>query len=116
MHRAEAYWRKALAGFTTPTRLSLERAAANVSLESGYAEEQGRLSAEQSEQVQRFAREQQRTVNTVVPGGWGRVQGPCGGVATVVKKRCCLERLCQVGRRNSQAWSRWLDCSSTACR
>ena len=66
MNRAEAYWRKALAGFTTPTRLSLERAAANVSLESGYAEEQVRLSAEQSEQVQRFAREQQVTVNTVV--------------------------------------------------
>src|ERR1051326_3903165 len=70
MNRAEAYWRKALAGFTTPTRLSLERAAANVSLESGYAEEQVRLSAEQSEQVQRLAREQQVTVNTVVQGAW----------------------------------------------
>src|ERR1041385_114114 len=70
MNRAEAYWRKALAGFTTPTRLSLERAAANVSLESGYAEEQVRLSAEQSERVQRFAREQQVTVNTVVQGAW----------------------------------------------
>jgi hypothetical protein len=31
MSRAEAYWRKALAGFSTPTRLSLERSA-NVSL------------------------------------------------------------------------------------
>src|ERR1043166_7802120 len=68
MSRAEAYWRKALAGFTTPTRLSLERTAANG--ESGYAEEQVRLSAEQSEQVQRFAREQQVTVNTVVQGAW----------------------------------------------
>ncbi|HSL69272.1 MAG TPA: AMP-binding protein, partial [Longimicrobiales bacterium] len=68
MSRAEAYWRQALAGFTTPTRLSLARTAANG--ESGYGEEQVRLSAEQSEQVQRFAREQQVTVNTVVQGAW----------------------------------------------
>src|SRR5215510_6804166 len=67
MSRAEAYWRKALAGFSTPTRLSLERVANG---ESGYAEEQVWLSAEQSEQVQRFARAQQVTVNTVVQGAW----------------------------------------------
>ena len=67
LSRAEAYWRKALAGFNTPTRLSIERA---VNGESGYGEEQVRLSAEQSEQVQRFAREQQVTVNTVVQGAW----------------------------------------------
>ncbi|HEY6218024.1 MAG TPA: amino acid adenylation domain-containing protein, partial [Pyrinomonadaceae bacterium] len=65
MSRAEAYWRKALAGFTTPTRLSLEHTG-----ENGYGEEQVRLSVGQSEQVQRFAREQQVTVNTVVQAAW----------------------------------------------
>src|ERR1041384_2719143 len=65
MSRAEAYWRKALAGFTTPTRLSLEHTG-----ENGYGEEQVRVSVEQSEQVQRFAREQQVTVNTVVQAAW----------------------------------------------
>ena len=65
MSRAEAYWRKALAGFTTPTGLSLEHTG-----ENGYGEEQVRLSVEQSEQLQRFAREQQVTVNTVVQAAW----------------------------------------------
>src|SRR5689334_5380595 len=67
MSRAEAYWRDALAGFTTTTRLSLERA---VNGASGYAEEQVRLSATESERVQRFAREQQVTVNTLVQSAW----------------------------------------------
>ena len=63
--RAETYWRRALAGFTTPTRLSIDHTG-----EIGFAEEQVRLSAEVSEQVQRFAREQQVTVNTVVQAAW----------------------------------------------
>jgi len=67
MNRAESYWRKALAGFSTPTRLSLERVATD---ETGFSEEQMQLSSDQSEQLQRFAREQQLTVNTVVQGVW----------------------------------------------
>src|SRR6185369_15684148 len=66
MTGVEAYWRKALAGFTTPTRLALEPTAG----ETGFGEEQARLSVELSEQVQRFAREQQVTVNTVVQAAW----------------------------------------------
>src|SRR6185503_18075138 len=64
MSRAEAYWRKALAGFTTPTRLSIERTTSD---ETGYGEEQVQLSLEQ---VQRFAREQQVTLNTVLQAAW----------------------------------------------
>jgi hypothetical protein len=67
MSRAEAYWRKALTGFSTPTRLTIERAA---NADTGFAEEQMLLSSDQSEQLQRFAREQQVTVNTVVQGAW----------------------------------------------
>ncbi len=67
MNRAEAYWRKALAGFSAPTRLSIDRGANG---DSGFAEEQMLLSADESEQLQRFAREQQVTVNTVVQATW----------------------------------------------
>ena len=73
MSRAEAYWRKALAGFSTPTELSLEHSAngnGKAAERSGFAEEQMLLSVEQSEQLERFAREQQVTVNTVVQGAW----------------------------------------------
>src|ERR1041385_6148181 len=79
MNRAEAYWRKALAGFTTPTRLSLEHTG-----ENGYGEEQVRLSVEQSEQLQRFAREQQVTVNTVVQAAWALLLSRYGGEEDVL--------------------------------
>src|SRR5262249_16792433 len=68
MGRAETYWRQALAGFSTPTRLSIE--SGKTAAEKIHAEQEVRLSAEQREQVQRFAREQQVTVNTVVQGAW----------------------------------------------
>src|SRR5689334_13556546 len=47
MGRAEAYWRKELAGFSTPTRLSIERAGKTV--EKQHAEQDVRLSVDQSE-------------------------------------------------------------------
>src|SRR6185369_9420987 len=68
--RAEAYWRNALAGFTTPTRLSFERRAIGRPAAKVHAEQEVRLSVEHSEQVQRFAREQQVTVNTVLQAAW----------------------------------------------
>jgi non-ribosomal peptide synthase protein (TIGR01720 family) len=70
MNRAEAYWRRALAGFSTPTQLSMEHGTNGNGVEKGFAEEQMLLSADQSEQLQRFARDQQVTVNTVVQGVW----------------------------------------------
>src|SRR6185369_2653992 len=68
--RAEAYWRSALAGFTTPTRLSFERRANGRPAAKIHAEQELRLNVDRSEQVQRFAREQQVTVNTVLQGAW----------------------------------------------
>src|SRR5690242_4757708 len=82
MSRAEAYWRKELAGFSTPTRLSIERAGKTV--EKQHAEQDVRLSVDQSERVQRFAREQQVTVNTVVQAAWALLLSRYSGEADVL--------------------------------
>lgn len=68
--QAEAFWRQALRGFTTPTKLPIGRPSPADSPPS-FAEYSERLSAAETEQVERFARSQDLTVNTVLQGAFG---------------------------------------------
>ena len=99
MSRAEAYWRKALAGFSTPTRLLIDRAPnGKTAAEKVHAEQEVQLTLEQSEQVQLFARKQQVTVNTVVQGAWALLLSRYSGEEDVLFGATVSGRPGRVGR------------------
>ncbi|MDY7093719.1 MAG: non-ribosomal peptide synthase/polyketide synthase, partial [Acidobacteriota bacterium] len=65
----EAYWRQRLAGFTEPTPVVVDRPPAP-GAERRHHEHVLALSASESSQLQRFARAQGVTFNTLVEGAW----------------------------------------------
>ena len=85
---AEAYWRRRLAGFETPTAVGLGRPAAPAqpgARHAGdrYAEHACELAAALSE-VEGFARRHRLTVNTLVQGAWALLLGRYGDSDDVV--------------------------------
>ena len=71
MSKAEAYWRQKLAGFTTPTQLSIGGVLVPSALQrSSKQVEQLSLPNELTQELQAFARKQRVTLNTVVQGAW----------------------------------------------
>ncbi|HLF28784.1 MAG TPA: amino acid adenylation domain-containing protein, partial [Anaerolineae bacterium] len=83
---AEAFWRKALHGFTAPTALTIDRTARSAVLEGEgeYAGQGLRLSAETTAALQRFSRQQQVTLNTMVQGAWALLLSRYSGEEDVV--------------------------------
>lgn len=82
---AEAFWRKALEGFTTPINLGAsgtngERAAR----QEDYESLQIHLSKETAEKLDAFARRHRLTVNTVAQGAWALLLGRYSGEQDVV--------------------------------
>jgi len=67
---AEVYWRTALSGFTAPTPLIIDKSADNIAQQNGYAKHSLTLSAAQSLALQRFVKQRQLTLNTLVQGAW----------------------------------------------
>ncbi|MDZ7356795.1 MAG: amino acid adenylation domain-containing protein [candidate division KSB1 bacterium] len=72
--RAEAFWRKTLEGFTTPTPLFPIQPTTKGSAEDARNEEIY-LTESLTAQLQNFARKHQLTLNTVVQAAWGLVLG-----------------------------------------
>ena len=69
--KAEAFWRHALKGFTSPTALRVEsQGAKRAEPGTSYSEKQIILSPQLTGDLQRAAREQQLTLNTLVLGAW----------------------------------------------
>jgi non-ribosomal peptide synthetase component F len=68
--RAEAYWRRTLAGFRAPTDLGLGRAGGEAA-SRGFAERRRTLAAEQAGALEEFARRHRLTLGTVVQAAWG---------------------------------------------
>ncbi len=66
-NQAEQYWRRQLAGFREPNRLAWPRAGTKLEQNSQHTDG---LSQELSQQLERFAREHQLTMNTLVQGAW----------------------------------------------
>src|SRR5579872_5832812 len=66
--KAEGYWREELKGIEGPTRLGMSR---TVRSGEGYGQRELAITGERWEKIQRFAREQRLTVNTLVQAGWG---------------------------------------------
>ena len=82
--QAEAYWKKAMAGFATPTPLGGELSAGTAYEGSQHGEQSLALSQAATESLKAFARQQQLTLNTVVQGAWGLLLWCYGGQADVV--------------------------------
>nr|MDQ2971247.1 condensation domain-containing protein [Acidobacteriota bacterium] len=72
--RAEAFWRRTLAGFTTPTPLAAGKAPSGV-----FEDATLRLSAQETESLQSFARRHRLTLNTLVQGAWAVLASRYGG-------------------------------------
>ena len=68
---AEAYWRKALAGFTRPTPLNFDRTpAADAPERPNFKEKIVYLDEENSEKFRAFASQHRLTLNTVIQAAW----------------------------------------------
>jgi non-ribosomal peptide synthase protein (TIGR01720 family) len=89
MGAAEQFWREMLKGFSAPTTLGIERSpdgreGSESAQEGRYVEHQVRLTAEVTGELQRLAREQQVTLNTVVQGAWALLLSRYSGSRDVV--------------------------------
>ncbi|HZA24232.1 MAG TPA: condensation domain-containing protein, partial [Dehalococcoidia bacterium] len=67
--QAEGYWREALRGFTAPTPLAIGRSVGEQQAPA-YAEQESRVSAAVTGQLQALARAHRLTLNTLVQGAW----------------------------------------------
>ena len=71
---SEAFWRQTLAGFSTPTPLTLDRTQeASTDLTDVYGSEQAHVSQATTTALQSFARRQRLTLNTVLQAAWALV-------------------------------------------
>jgi non-ribosomal peptide synthase protein (TIGR01720 family) len=72
--RAEAYWREALADFTTPTRVDMLGAPGTAADDTAAAGEAWlSLSSAATRQLEAWARANRVTLNTVLTGAWARL-------------------------------------------
>lgn len=82
---AEAYWRKALKGFTAPSSLRVSRADDQVGAAANTnAEQKLELAADTTAGLQALARQHGVTLNAVVQGGWALLLSGYSGKDDVV--------------------------------
>lgn len=67
---AEKYWRKTLAGITSPTPLPTDRSSDGAQSDDGYGMHRLTLSAAETSVLQEYASRERITVNTLVQGAW----------------------------------------------
>ncbi|WP_161975702.1 non-ribosomal peptide synthase/polyketide synthase [Tengunoibacter tsumagoiensis] len=71
--QAETFWRRTLAGFTSPTVLQLPSPQEPADPAQRYDELQQLLSQEETQQLNAFVRQQRLTLNTLLLGAWAVV-------------------------------------------
>ena len=81
---AEHYWRTQLADFTAATPLTVDFLAAGDIQPDAVEEYETRLSPDETQRIQAFARANQLTVNTLVQGAWALLLSRYSGDADVV--------------------------------
>lgn len=82
---AEAFWRQALKGFTSPTPLPINRPQVESRAQTErYCEKHLLLSSEATANLQTLCRQQQLTVNTIIQGIWALLLSHCSGRRDVV--------------------------------
>jgi iturin family lipopeptide synthetase A len=80
---AEAYWRRALAGFAAPTPLGVDRAA-GAERGGGYGHHSVGLDPERARRLEAAARRGRVTLNTMLQGAWGVLLSRYAGEDEVV--------------------------------
>ncbi len=68
--KAEAFWRKTLKGYTTPTHLSIGRASGDVLSAEDYVRQAAWLEEATTTALRSLVQQQQLTLNTLVQGVW----------------------------------------------
>ncbi len=81
---AEAFWRQHLAGFTTATPLTVGKLAPTTDATAQNGELETSVSRDLTDALQRFARQHQLTLNTVLQGAWALVLSRYSGEEDVV--------------------------------
>jgi amino acid adenylation domain-containing protein len=85
LQAAEAFWRQHLAGITAPTPLGLDHApASRATDEVSYADQQIALPTGVTAALQRIARQQRLTLNTIIQGAWALLLSRYSGSHDVV--------------------------------
>lgn len=84
MAQAETFWRKTLAGFTTPTPVVESIGKHSGAAAGEYAEFKWALSTEMTGRLQALARQHQLTLNTLIQGAWALLLAYYSGAADVV--------------------------------
>jgi amino acid adenylation domain-containing protein/non-ribosomal peptide synthase protein (TIGR01720 family) len=85
LSEAEAFWRKSLEGFHTPTPIGVDSVArSSTAMEGDHAEQQTRLTLSKTAQLQSFARQHQLTLNTLLQGAWALLLSRYSGERDVV--------------------------------
>jgi non-ribosomal peptide synthetase component F len=83
--RSEAYWRKTLEGFRTPTPLGIDRPGRSP---NGHPHARGerfeRLSRDTTASLQALARSSQLTLNTLIQGAWALLLSRYSGQSDIV--------------------------------
>lgn len=83
--QAEGYWRKALAGFTSPTPLGYDRTPLpGVAEDPDFKETCALLDEASSDQVRAFSVQQRLTLNTVMQGAWALLLSGRSGTTDVL--------------------------------
>jgi alpha-ketoglutarate-dependent taurine dioxygenase len=85
MSGAEAFWRRLLKGFKTPTPLDLAGGAkSSPGREPAHDKRRSKISREATSALNAFAREHQLTLNSLVQGAWALLLGHYSGERDVV--------------------------------
>ena len=85
LSQAAHFWRQTLKGFTTPTALNVGNAYdRSSSKNAGHAEQQMRLSAAVTADLQALAQQHQLSLNTLVQGAWALLLSRYSGQEDVV--------------------------------
>ena len=85
LSQAELFWRQTLQGFTTPTALNVGNAyGSSSSKNAGHAEQQIRLSAAATADLQALAQQHQLSLNTLVQSAWAMLLSRYSGQEDVV--------------------------------
>ena len=79
---AQTYWQNQLSGFTAPTALAIDRYKPDT--QAGYGRQTLLFSAEQSQDLQDFVKQQHITLNTLMQGVWALLLSRYSGEQDVV--------------------------------
>ncbi|WP_442949189.1 amino acid adenylation domain-containing protein [Nostoc sp.] len=85
LSQAEGFWRQLLKGFTTPTRLWVDKGFGQLlSSKDGNNQQEIKLSVEKTAALQFLGQQQQLTLNTLVQGAWALLLSRYSGEEDVV--------------------------------